>query len=351
MSVARVVPIVVLLAVACGIAWFVLRGDDAEANGWVASGVVEAVEADLGFQAGGRVAAVLVREGDVVSDGQLLARLDVNELEARRDVAEAQLMIAAAQLAELEAGARPEELASARAAVSAATERLGAARREVERLRPLVAAGAVAEQVFDRATTAAQVAQAQHEQAVEALRLLERGTRAERVRVQRAVGQQAAASVAQVDAALANAVMHAPFAGLVTIRHREPGESVSPGLPVVTVMDPANRWVRIYVPEPRVASLSLGAQAEIRTDGSTESFAGRVIHIASEAEFTPRNVQTPEERVKLVYAVRVAVVGDPGRVLKPGLPADVRFPDSASGLPAGDATRDRPAPDSPSDDP
>jgi HlyD family secretion protein len=111
---------------------------------------------------------------------------------------------------------------------------------------------------------------------------------------------------------------------LVTVRHREPGETVSSGVPVLTVMDPEDRWVRIYVREDRIGEVSLGQSATITSDTYPDrSYSGEVVFIASEAEFTPRNVQTTEERVKLVYAVKVRITGDPSHHLKPGIPADV----------------------------
>jgi HlyD family secretion protein len=140
----------------------------------------------------------------------------------------------------------------------------------------------------------------------------------------RATLEAAEAEVGRLEARIGFSRVEAPFDGIVTVRHREPGETVAPGAPVLTVMDPADRWVRIYVPENRVGRLHLGGPAEIRADAYPErAYAGEVMHIASEAEFTPRNVQTTEERVKLVYEVRVRVTGDPGLALKPGLPADV----------------------------
>ena len=121
-----------------------------------------------------------------------------------------------------------------------------------------------------------------------------------------------------------NSVVTVPFGGIVTIRHREPGETVSPGLPVLTVMDPEDRWVRIYVREDRVGEVSLGQRATITSDTyGDRTYRGEVIFISSEAEFTPRNVQTTEERVKLVYAVKVQITEDPSHDLKAGIPADV----------------------------
>src|SRR5690606_6934429 len=160
----------------------------------------------------------------------------------------------------------------------------------------------------------------------EQLALVRSGARRERVDAQRAAVRQAEAAVAQAQAMLSNARIRAPFAGIVTVRHRQPGEAVSPGMPVVTLMAPADRWVRSYVREDRVGRVSLGQRAEIRADAYPDRrYDGRVVFIAGGAEFTPRNVQTAEERVKLVYAVKVAIEGDSALELKPGVPADVRL--------------------------
>lgn len=156
--------------------------------------------------------------------------------------------------------------------------------------------------------------------------MLEAGPRVETIAAQRAVVAQAEAARAEAEAELANATIRAPFDGTVTVRHREPGETVSAGAPVLTVMDPGDRWVRIFVREDAVGRVSLGQPAEITTDSFGDRvYRGEVSHIADEAEFTPKNVQTTEERVKLVFEVRVRVLGDEALDLKPGLPADVRL--------------------------
>ena len=116
------------------------------------------------------------------------------------------------------------------------------------------------------------------------------------------------------------------FDGVVTVRHREPGEIIPAGSPVLTVMNRDDRWVRIYVPETRIGAVRLGLPATITTDTDRrKAYHGVVSYISSEAEFTPKTVQTSEERVKLVYAVKVRVTDDPTYDLKPGMPADVRL--------------------------
>jgi HlyD family secretion protein len=302
----------------------VLRGNGDRAI--VSSGTVEATEADLGFQVPGRLDSVAVREGDLVAAGRELAWLDQRELSARRRAADGQRAAAAARLGELERGFRSEEVGQAREAARAAAERLADARREVARARRLFEGGAISRRQLETAETAVTVADAQHAGAVEQFTLLETGPRSEQIAAQRALLAQANAAVAQADAALAQTVITAPFAGRVTIRHREPGETVGAGVPVLTLADLDDRWVRIYVPGPEVGRLAVGQRAEITADAYPDRrYPGEVVFIAEEAEFTPRNVQTAEERVQLVYRVKVRVLADSTHDLKPGLPADVRF--------------------------
>jgi HlyD family secretion protein len=319
---ARVVVLVLVLVATAS--WLLLRGRSAADGALTASGTVEATDADLGFQVAGRVLEVAVQEGDAVTAGAELARLDTRELDAALEGARAQLEAADARLVELERGARPQEVVTAEAAVRAAATRAEEARLERERATTLFGGGAISRQALDRAESAHAVAAAALEQAEEQLALVQEGPRSEAVRAQRAVVAQARAAVARAEAVLANAVVTAPFDGIVTIKHREPGEAVTPGAPVVTLLAPDDRWVRIYVPEDRMGGVRLGLRAEIVSDTYPDRvYEGEVVFVGNEAEFTPRNVQTAEERTKLVYPVKVRVVGDTDFVLKPGIPVDV----------------------------
>jgi HlyD family secretion protein len=273
---------------------------------------------------GGRVAEVSAREGDAVAAGRVLARLDQAELTARRAAALGQMEAARALLAELQHGARPQELRQSESAVTAAQQKMQESESVLARTRRLYEGGAVSREALDQAVTAHTVARTQYQQARDQLSIVNTGPRAERIDAQRAVVRSAEAAVAQAEAALDHAAIRAPFAGIVTVRHREPGESVSPGAPVLTILNTNDRWVRIYVREDQVGRVTVGQRASITSDSHPgATFNGRVTFIASEAEFTPRNVQTAEERVKLVYAVKVAIVDDAELQLKPGVPADV----------------------------
>jgi len=327
MSPKRIVPVVVLLAAAGFAAWNLVWKPRADAGRELtASGTVEATDAQLGFQSPGRIVELVPREGDALEAGDLVGRLDSTELDARRVEALARVAAARAALAELEAGSRDEEVAQGRAALAAADERVADARRDLERATMLFEGRAVAREAVDKASFAVELAGRQRDQAAEQLALLEKGPRAERIAAARAQLAQAEAAVATIDATLANLRIVAPFAGVVTVRHREPGEIVPAGAPVVTLLDRDDRWVRIYVPENRLSRVALGQRAAITSDTFPDkSYDGEVSYIAASAEFTPKNVQTTEERVRLVYAVKVRIVGDPGQELKPGLPADVRL--------------------------
>ncbi len=321
-------PLVVgLLAVAVLILlvlWVVRRA--AEDGAITASGSIEATEADLGFGIPGRIAEVRVQEGDSVTNGRELAVLDLEEAQARSDQAVARADAAEAFLAELERGSRPEEIVQAGAALEAAVQAQVAAEQDLRRTRVLYEAGGASGEALDRTETRLASAAAERTRAAEQLELARQGPRIERIAAQRANVAQARAAVEEAASVLRDGSIRAPFPGVVTIRHREPGETVAAGAPVVSVLDRSDRWVRIYVPEDEIGRVRIGQPAAITADTYPDrTYEGRVVFIASDAEFTPSNVQTREERVRLVYEVKVRITGDPGYELKVGTPADVRL--------------------------
>jgi HlyD family secretion protein len=324
---------VVVLILAAG-GWGLYRSLAAEDEEGVlrVSGTVEATDAQLGFDLPGRVAWIGVREGDEVRAGQGLARLEAAELEAERARAAAGVEAAEARLRQLESGTRSQEIARAGEAAEAAREQLEEARRELERTARLYEGGAVAREAYDRAVTAAEVAESRLAQELQRLDLAREGPPREEIEAQEARVAEAMAALAGLDARLAETTLEAPFPGRVTVKHRTGGETVSPGAPVVTLQDLSDRWVRVYVPEDRLGAVHLGQAARIASDTFPgKAYEGEVSFLSSEAEFTPKNVQTPEERVRLVYALKVRVTGDPEGELKPGMPVDVELdlaPDS-----------------------
>ncbi len=318
-----VIPVILLILIAVAV-WFWLRSREQPGDTLSSSGTVEATEARLGFEIPGQITAIAVHEGDRVKAGDPLARLDPEEWTQRRQQAEARVETSEAMLRELEHGSRPEEIAQARSAVEAASAKVEDAHRDLERARTLFHGGAISAEGFDKAQTATTLAEKNLAQANEQLRLVRQGPRSERVDAARSQVSEAEAGVRTIEASMKNLVITSPVDGIVTVRHREPNETVAPGQPVVTVMNPGDRWVRIYIPEDRIGAVHLGAPALIHSDTYPDKrYEGRVSYIASEAEFTPKNVQTTEERVRLVYAVKVRITDDPKMELKPGMPVDV----------------------------
>jgi HlyD family secretion protein len=306
-----------------GIIWWLASREHAVAALSI-SGTVEATEAHVGAPTGGQLEVLLVREGQAVAPAQELARLDRSQALAERREAQAAVVAAQAELASLEAGTRREEIAQARAALRGAQARQAQADRDLRITRGLHERGTVTRAELDKDRLAASTAGNEVAQAREQLALLREGPRQEAIAAQRARVEQAEARVAALDAALDTMIVKAPFAGVVTMTHRERGETVPPGAAVVTIMDPRDRWVRTYVSGDRIGEVSLGAPADIQSDSYPDHpYKGEVVFIASEAEFTPKTVQTQEERVTLVYAIKVRILGDEAQELKPGMPVDV----------------------------
>jgi HlyD family secretion protein len=276
----------------------------------------------LSFKVGGRLAERMVDEGQVVKAGQLVGRLEDEELREERNSRSAEERASKAAVADLEAGSRREEIAQGEAVLArmkSDADRLArdAARseelfkREVIPLKELEAVKA------GRDATAAAVREAEQQ-----LKLLRIGPRPDAVRQARARTEGASAVKALAETRLSHSILYSSLTGLVLSKHAEPGEMLAAGAPVVTVGKMDEVWLRGYIPESELGRVKVGQPASITVDTwPGRSFEGRVSFIASEAEFTPKNVQTEKERVKLVYRIKITLPNPKGE-LKPGMPAD-----------------------------
>lgn len=311
-------------ALAAGLLWrFSPWTTEADRGIVEASGTVDATEVGIAFRSSGILRSRLVEEGSLVKAGQLLAELDDREVGARLRQAEAAIMAGEARLRDMEKGYRPQEVAEAKAQVEQTQATLDNLREESKRSDNLYQGGAISRQRLDKDKTAAAVALQQLRSAQERLKLLQSGYRPESIAVARAQLKeaQAAADVARV--AWEDMRVKSPVDGIITRTHAEAGELLAAGRPVATVTDLSKPWVRVYIPENRIGMVRLGARAKIRIDTYPDrEFDGQVTYVSSRAEFTPKNVQTQEERVKLVFAVNVTAKNMAG-ALKPGMPADV----------------------------
>jgi len=371
----RVLIIVVLAAAALALLFW----SQQRRGPFFVSGFIESHQIRVGSRVGGRVEAVHVAEGQAVAkDAPLieLAPYDLNErlAEAKATLAaqEATLAkrvagsrpqeiegaraardLAQAQLDEAVAGPRPQEIAAAQARLDRAQAELTKANKDFARVKELAGEGQAADEEMDEVVRATSVAQANADQAraeldllragtcaeeiaaararlaeaAQTLALLEAGTRAEDIAEAKAHVASARASVAVIAEQIDELVVRAPLASVVEAVDLRPGDLIAPNAPVVALSDPSELWVRAYLPENHL-DVQLGRKVSVRVDSFPgRRFAAHIAFISRSAEFTPANVQTPEERVKQVF--RIKVVLDEGLdVLRAGMSADVYVEDA-----------------------
>ncbi|MFZ5791217.1 MAG: efflux RND transporter periplasmic adaptor subunit [Pseudomonadota bacterium] len=316
-----IAPILLAAAGAAVYAYFQL-GPQPDANLLRVSGNVEVTDVEVSFRIPGWVEARPVSEGETVKAGQLIARIESTELAQEVALREAEVRAYAAELAALEAGSRPQEIAVARSAVGLAQAELSRLTAEYVRQRDLLERKVASQQVYERAKAEYEVARSQLEEAQERLKLAEEGPRQEDIVRARARLEQMKQGLAIAKTRLSYATLVSPISGVVLSENVEAGEYIVPGVPVVTVGDLVNAWLRAYVNETDLGRVKLGQRVCVTTDTYPgKVYPGRLSFIASAAEFTPKNVQTAEERVKLVYRVKIDIP-NPGLDLKPGMPAD-----------------------------
>lgn len=371
----KFVIIAVILALAgLGAFWVFWRTANGDPNRIPVSGNIEVTDAEVSFKMPGRVSSRAVDEGQLVQMDDLIASLDDAELKAELALRQAELHAAESALAELVAGSRPEEIAAAKAAmdqaqafvdelvagsreqeIKAAEAKFAATQANVQHLKTdldraltLIRSNAISQGELDYKQGLYDVAVAEQSAASENMQLIKEGPRAEKIAQARAALaqvtaqfdlvlagprketiQQATARTEQAQAGiqlartnLDNAILKSPLTGIVLSKNTEPGEFVAAGTPVVTVADLENVWLRAYISETDLGRVKIGQVVHVTTDTYPDKqYDGRVSFISSEAEFTPKSVQTSQERVKLVYRIKVDITNIDMQ-LKPGMPAD-----------------------------
>jgi HlyD family secretion protein len=288
-----------------------------------ASGHVEATEVRLSAKVPGQVEAIAVQEGDTVTAGQEIARLDTTDVRLALDAARAERAQADAERRLRVAGSRKEDIAEAEAQVQRAQADLRGAQEDLQRMEKLLASGSGTDKARDDARTRRDMAAANLEAARERLRKLSAGSRPEEIDSARARVAGADAKIAQLEQQIADAVVKSPVDGVVAEKLVEKGELLTRGTGLVVITELARPWLTVYVPEPDLGRLRLGQEAEVSTDAGQKR-TGHVTFVSPQAEFTPKNVQTPEERAKLVYKVKIGLENADG-VFKPGMPAEARL--------------------------
>lgn len=310
----------------------------ADPNRLRVSGHVEATEVRLAPEMGGRVLSLPVKEGDRLQTGATVLTIDATDLQLAIARAKTEQASAEAQVRLVRASARVEDVKQAEAQVEAAKADIPAAKAELDaatadlqRFDLLLARKSGSQKQRDDAATRREVAQARVEAAQKRVEAAEAtvarvkaGARREEVAVAESRIATAQAAIASLEDQLKDATLVSPVTGVVTEKLTEMGEVVAPRSPVVVITDLDHAWADVYVPEPAVPRITLGQPATLFTDAGGQGLPGTVTFISPKAEFTPRNVQTADERAKLVYRIRVTVDNASG-VLKQGMPVDAEL--------------------------
>lgn len=380
-----IVGIIVVLAVAGACLYYFNRDGRNSNNRIVVSGNIELTEVNIAFKTAGRLIERTVDEGDSVKNGQLIARLDREQLLAQKDRETAGLQSATAQLAqaetalawqkentaadleqrradlnsyqarlqELKNGSRPQEIQEAKAAVDSAQSEYDRAKRDWDRAQTLYKNDDISTAQYDQYRNHWENAEAMLKQSKERQALVLAGPRVEQIEaasaqveraraalkmsesnvleikrreqelpLRRAEIARASANVAVIESQLADTIAASPVDGVVLVKAADVGEVLAAGTTIVTIGDIDHPWLRAYINETDLGRIKLGAKARITTDSYPgKEYEGRVSFIASEAEFTPKQIQTKEERVKLVYRIKIDL-NNPRHELKSNMPAD-----------------------------
>jgi HlyD family secretion protein len=369
-----VILLLILVLAGSGLSWYWIKHVwlAEKANILRVSGNIETTEVEMSFKIPGWVEKRFVDEGEIIERDAPVAQLEnadlkldvalrAAELDAARamldefkegsrkqdiEAAEAAMRKAKFTQQDLEAGPRAQELSSAEAEVKAAAAERDRAEASFERAQSLVGGGAVSKDQFDMAKSTREVAAQRFRDAEEKQNMLQAGYREMQIKAAKAAYEQAKAQydaikegprrqdieqaeakARQAEAALklsqtrlGYAKLVSPMKGVVLSKNIEPGEYVAPGTPIVTIGDLVHVWVRAYIPEQENGRVALRQKVRVTAD-NRKSYDGRVSFISHEAEFTPKNVQTNKERVKLVYRIKIDIVNPP-MDLNPGMPVD-----------------------------
>lgn len=314
--------LVVVGLVAAGIWYSIVRARPAD----VVSGTIEADQALVGSKVGGRVTAIHAQEGNSLKKDQLIVEFDPAETQARRDAQVAAVRNAEAVLAELEHGPRPPEIEEALKNWQSLKADAELARKNLVRTKELFESKVATAEDLDRDTLRLDALKAQAAAAEERHRLLVEGTRPEKIAQARADLEQLKARLDEAETFLREIRVVAPCNATLETLHVKVGDIVAPNRPVATLLLASPLWVRVYVREDWLGYIAVGDGVDVRVDSfPNQTFKGIVVQVTRKAEFTPRNVQTTEERARQLFAVKIEIPPTDLR-LRAGMTAEATFP-------------------------
>ncbi|MCL4538736.1 MAG: efflux RND transporter periplasmic adaptor subunit [Bacteroidetes bacterium] len=286
------------------------------------TGTVEATESSIAAQVPGRILGMYFEEGSLVKQGDTLAEIDHRSLAEQVKQARAALVMAKQQYDLLVAGARSEDLKVAQEGVKQASANFNLSKLAYDRTSKLYSDHSVSQSQMDAAQAQFDIAQAQLRSATQTLEKLQHFARPEEIRSAAAAVDQAEAALGNATIAFDHSYVTAPFNGTVLDKLQEPGNFANIGAPLYTIANLKTMKMTVYINEVDLARIRLNNKARVFLDGMpNHPFTGKVIYISPTAEFTPKNVETKQDRIKLVFAVKLEIA-NPDGYLKAGLPAD-----------------------------
>ncbi|MFC1724030.1 HlyD family secretion protein [candidate division KSB1 bacterium] len=287
------------------------------------TGTIEAVHVDISSPVAGKVANIFVEEGEKVLPGDVLLKIDDSDFKIQRKLVKAQFDAASAKLKLILAGAREEDIQRAQENVKGAKAAFEKAESNFNRLKNLYEKGSATKSLLENATAGFEVAQANYQASKKVLEKLVKGARLEEIEMAQANRSMAEANLELVEKRISDCSITSPVKGSVTNKLVETGERVLPNGLLLTVTKTDSMWITVYISDRNIGRVKTGQEAEIKIDTYEDRvFRGNVKFIAEEAEFTPKNIQTKDEREKLVFGVKIKIYNSEG-LLKSGLPADV----------------------------
>jgi len=319
----QIIAPIVIVALSVG-GYFLYRHLRPADRGTIVYGNVDIRDVALSFRVSGRVAGIMVDEGDAVKEGDVLATLDTEPLANALNAAEAALAAISARNALIHKGNRAEDIAQAGAKVEAAKAALLNAQQQYERYSAILPSGVVSQDLLDAATSARDQAAANLKAAQELYAALTLGFREEEKAESDGQLKQAAANLEASRLAMKDATLTAPSDGIILSRTIEKGTMVQAGSPAFSLSLTSPVWVRAYVEESQLGFFNLGTKVKLYTDSRPDRpYSGTVGFVSPTAEFTPKSVETPDLRTALVYRIRI-VVNEPDSMLRQGMPVTVK---------------------------
>ncbi len=290
-----------------------------------ASGTIEATDVTISSKIAGQIRDILVDEGSLIKTDDVLVMLDHELLDIQLRQAAAGVDIAQAQLDLLLSGARKEDIVLAQDQVESAKINLDQAAADKERFQQLYSTYTITLKQLEDVLTKYEIALNQYNSAEENLNKIKNITRKEDIESAKANVQKNRVSMELIQQNIDDCTIKSPVTGIVSKKYSETGEYVTPGSSVMKISDLKTVNLYIYITEPELGKIKLGQSADVTIDSYKDKiYKGEIIYISPEAEFTPKSIQTKEERTKLVYAVKIKIP-NPGLDLKSGMPADAKL--------------------------